>query len=280
MTVKQVLFDWLVERGLADPAGPPEKWLDDRWYRLPLGGRPVRVFPLLFGLKESVTLHDLHHLVSGYDTSWRGEHEVAAWEIGSGGCGWRQVVTYPPADQAYRAKNPTGKYPCLETEDGTFLGESKVILNYLEDAYPDVPLLPVDPLERARVRELMEIIDLYLELPARRLYPEVFSSVGKVSDEVKSTVRPVLAQGVAALKELARFDPYIAGPELSLADFSATFHFVPVSIASKAIYGENVLAALPAVKRHRDLMDRRELVQRVRAEQIADQQAFMQRPTT
>jgi len=55
---------------------------------------------------------------------------------------------------------------------------------------------------------------------------------------------------------------------------------VPVSIASKAIYGENVLAALPAVKRHRELMDRREFVQRVRAEQLADEQSFMQRPTT
>src|SRR5712692_1368247 len=88
---------------------------------------------------------------------------------------------------AYRAKNPTGKYPCLEIEDGSFLGESKVILNYLEDAYPDVPLLPENPLERARVRELMEVIDLYLEWPARSLYPEVFSAVGKVSDEVKST---------------------------------------------------------------------------------------------
>jgi glutathione S-transferase len=124
----------------------------------------------------------------------------------------------------------------------------------------------------------MEVIDLYLELPARRLYPEVFSSAGKVSDEVKSAVRPLLAQGVAGLKELARFDPYIAGPELTLADFSAAFHFVPVSIASKAIYGEDVLAALPAVKRHQELMDRRELVRRVRAEQLADRQTFMQRP--
>ena len=55
---------------------------------------------------------------------------------------------------------------------------------------------------------------------------------------------------------------------------------MPVSIASKAIYGENGLAALPAVKRHRELMDRREFVQRVRAEQLADEQSFMQRPTT
>lgn len=196
------------------------------------------------------------------------------------GVDFEEVVTYPPADDAYRSKNPTGKYPCLELADGTFLGESKVILDYLEDAYPDVPLLPKAPAERARVRELMEVIDLYLELPARRLYPEVFSREGKVSEEVKSTVRPLLAQGVAALKALARFAPYIAGPELSLADFSAAFHLVPVSIASKAVYGENALADLPALKTHRELMDARPLVQRVRAEQLADQQRFMQRPTT
>ncbi len=82
------------------------------------------------------------------------------------GLEFEEVITYPLADEAYRAKNPTGKFPCLEIEDGTFLGESKVILNYLEDAYPDVPLLPENPLERARVRELMEVIDLYLEWPA------------------------------------------------------------------------------------------------------------------
>jgi glutathione S-transferase len=196
------------------------------------------------------------------------------------GVEFEEIVTYPPADDAYRAKNPTGKYPCLETAEGAFLGESKVILNYLEDRYPEVPLLPADPLQRARVRELMDVIDLYLELPARRLYPEVFSRAGKVSDEVKEAVRPLLAQGIAALQTLARFDPYIAGAELSLADFSAAFHFVPVAIASKAIYGENVLAALPGVKRHRELMDKRALVQRVRAAQLADQQAFMERPTT
>jgi glutathione S-transferase len=206
-------------------------------------------------------------------------HNVVKVVLLEKGIAFEEVIAYPPADDAYRAKNPTGKYPCLEIEDRIFLGESKVILDYLEDAHPNVPLLPANPVERARVRELMEVIDLYLELPARRLYPEVFSSAGKVSDEVKSAVRPLLAQGVGGLEKLARFEPYIAGPELSLADFSAAFHFVPVSIASKAIYGEDVLAALPAVKRHRELMDRREFVRRVRAEQLADQESFMRRPT-
>ena len=95
---------------------------------------------------------------------------------------FEEVSSYPPADDSYRAKNPTGKFPCLELEDGSFLGESRVILNYLEEAYPSVALLPSDPLERARARELMDVIDLYLELPARRLYGEVFSSEGKVSE--------------------------------------------------------------------------------------------------
>jgi glutathione S-transferase len=207
-------------------------------------------------------------------------HNVVKVVLLEKGLAFEEVVTYPPADAAYRAKNPTGKYPCLELEDGTFLGESKVILAYLEDAYPDVPLLPADSSARARVRELMEVIDLYLELPARRLYPEVFSSGGTVGAEVKDAVRPLLAQGVAALKELARFDPYLAGSTLSLADFSATFHFVPVAIATKTIYGENVLGSLPGLKRHREVMARRECVQRVRAEQLADERRFMQRPTT
>ena len=59
-----------------------------------------------------------------------------------------EVTVFPPADQDYLSKNPTGKFPCLELEDGTFLGETQVILNYLEEAYPRTPLLPTDPLAR------------------------------------------------------------------------------------------------------------------------------------
>jgi len=205
-------------------------------------------------------------------------HNVVKVVLLEKGLVFDEVVAYPPADDAYRAKNPTGKFPCLEIDDGRYLGESKVILNYLEDAYPDPPLLPANPADRARVRELMEVIDLYLELPARRLYSEVFTTGGgKVSDETRATVRPLLEQGVSALDALARFDPYIAGPEVSLADFTAAFHFVPVSIASKAIYGEDVLARLPAVRRHGELLNGRETVRRLRAEQLADHKAFMER---
>ena len=186
---------------------------------------------------------------------------------------FEEVTAYPPADAAYKAKNPTGKYPCLETEDGTLLGESKVILNYLEEAYPQRPLLPADPLGRARVRELMELIDLYLELPARRLYVESLFG-GKVSDEVKETVRPELMRGVQGLAQRARFAPYIAGPELTLADFAAAIHLPLISITTEAVYGADFLEDLPAVRAHRALMNERASMKRVKADRRADAPKF------
>jgi glutathione S-transferase len=189
------------------------------------------------------------------------------------GLDFEEITAYPPADEAYRSRNPTGKFPCLETEDGGLLGESKVILNYLEEAYPEVPLLPANPLSRARVRELMEIVDLYLELPARRLYPQALFD-GKVGDEVKDTVRAELDRGVAGLRERARFEPYIAGPELTLADFGAAIHLPLVSITTRAIYGEDLLDGLPAVKRHRERMGERESMKRVKADRREDVPKF------
>ncbi len=206
-------------------------------------------------------------------------HNVVKAVLIEKGIAFEEVTSRPPADAAYEAKNPTGKYPCLETENGSLLGESKVILNYLEEAYPNVRLLPIDPVDRARVRELMEVIDLYFELPARRLYPEALFG-GKVSDEIKDEVRLEIVRGVVGLKERARFDPYIAGPELSLADFSAAIHLPLVSIAITAIYGEDLLSTIPGVKRHRKLMGERQSLQRVKADRQADVPKLMQHRAT
>lgn len=51
--------------------------------------------------------------------------------------------------------NPTGRVPVLD-EDGFVLPESAVILEYLEERYPEPPLLPADPGDRARVRLAVE----------------------------------------------------------------------------------------------------------------------------
>ncbi len=162
-----------------------------------------------------------------------------------------------------------------ELEDGSFLGESKVILNYLEEVYPEPRLLPADPLERALARELMEVIDLYLEWPARRLYPEALFG-GKISDEIKAEARLEMARGVAGLAKRARFDPYILGSEFSLVDLSAAIHLPLFSIATQAIYGEDLLADIQGLSPHRKRMGERPSVQRIKAERREDVAKFMQ----
>src|SRR2546428_3496421 len=67
---------------------------------------------------------------------------------------------------------PMGKTPSLEV-DGQILGESEVINEYLEETYPQKPLLPKDAESRARVRGISRFHDLYLEPPLRALFPQV-----------------------------------------------------------------------------------------------------------
>ncbi|MCE2392721.1 MAG: hypothetical protein J4G09_14785 [Proteobacteria bacterium] len=56
-----------------------------RWVRLQIGLVPV-FFPNLPSRLRAVRFHDLHHVLTGYATDWRGEGEIGAWEIGAG-CG-------------------------------------------------------------------------------------------------------------------------------------------------------------------------------------------------
>ena len=134
------------------------------------------------------------------------------------------------------ARSPMGKVPFLDLGGGRTLAESQVILDYLEDAYPQRPLYPADPLAKARCRELTAFIELSLELPARRLYPEAF--VGrKISDETREDVKKDLERGVRACMQLAKFSPWIAGAEFTAADCAAVVHLPLVSLASRTIFG-------------------------------------------
>ena len=56
----------------------------DAWVTLSIAGRPVRAFPNTAGRVRAVQLHDLHHVLTGYPTTWAGEGEIGAWELASG----------------------------------------------------------------------------------------------------------------------------------------------------------------------------------------------------
>src|SRR5262245_1169276 len=126
----------------------------------------------------------------------------------------------PSQDEAFLARTPMGKVPFLEV-DGKTLAESDVICEYLEDAYPAKPLLPRDPLAGAGVRELVTILELHVELVVRRCYGPLFFGRPPLSEEASRSVERDLAKGMRALKSRAKFSPYIAGAELTLADCAA-----------------------------------------------------------
>ena len=62
--------------------------------------------------------------------------------------------------EAYLKLNPQGLVPTLELADGTLLTQSLAIIAYLDETYPEPPLLPKDALGRARVRALAEMVAL------------------------------------------------------------------------------------------------------------------------
>jgi hypothetical protein len=63
--------------------GFSEASYNDRWVKLKLGPIPFW-FPNTTARRRAVPLHDLHHIATGYATSWRGEAEIAAWELAAG----------------------------------------------------------------------------------------------------------------------------------------------------------------------------------------------------
>jgi len=155
----------------------------------------------------------------------------------------------------YLEKSPMGKVPYLEV-DGARLRESEVILEYLEDAFPQKPLLPKDPLERARVRELVTFIELHMELVVRRLYSGLFFG-GSFSEETKAAVEKDIAKGVRALKAVARFEPYIAGKELTIADCAAFVHLPIVTLVTKTAFGRDFLEDIPQMKPYLKMLGER-----------------------
>lgn len=65
--------------GFTENSGYEERWIKVKVWRIPIW------IPNTKGRRKAVRLHDLHHVLTEYPTTWRGEAEISAWEIGSGG---------------------------------------------------------------------------------------------------------------------------------------------------------------------------------------------------
>ena len=168
--------------------------------------------------------------------------------------------------------SPLGKVPFIRTEQGS-LCESAVIVEYLEALQPEPRLMPTDLWGQAKVRELVTFVDLHLELVVRELYPEAFFG-GKVSDGNKARIHKLLTRNIAAFQRLAKFGPYLAGPDFTIADCAAYVSLPLVALGTKVIYGTDMLQAAGVDwKSYIKQVEQRPSAQKVTADRKADQAA-------
>ncbi len=170
--------------------------------------------------------------------------------------------------------SPVGKVPAITTEEGVTLSESSVICDFIEEAYPDTPLYPESATERAIVRQIMKIAELYFELPSRRLIPYVFSGT-QAPDTLKQEVRQVLARGIPALNQLCQFSPWIAGQALTMADIYMHYVNVVVIGCASTQLDWDVLAEIPGMKEWNKTMSQSDIAQKIEADRVANMPEFM-----
>jgi glutathione S-transferase len=122
----------------------------------------------------------------------------------------------PPADwrgnRGFRDLSPTGRVPVLLDDRGP-IWESAVLLDYLEERFPDAPsLMPVDVFDRAMARLIVRHVDLYL-------MPPMVALAEPRTDPARSR-RAVeeLLDGVTMLEGLLRGERYALGDRLTIAD--------------------------------------------------------------
>lgn len=113
----------------------------------------------------------------------------------------------------YLKINPYGKVPAL-TDDSTMLYESLIINEYLDEKYPNPPLMPKDPAKRAKARILVDYGMGHFDSAYQKLRMELMK-------DAKEQSQPIIDGAKADLKKLLqRFEDELGSQEYLLGDFS------------------------------------------------------------
>jgi maleylacetoacetate isomerase len=119
----------------------------------------------------------------------------------------------------FQAVNPQKRVPALALDTGEVLLQSLAIMEYLDEAYPDPPLLPKDPIERAHVRAVAQIIACDIH-PLNNLGPLSYLRHTLKADQsaIQEWYRHWIITGFEAVEALIRPAPYAFGRHVTVAD--------------------------------------------------------------
>jgi maleylpyruvate isomerase len=119
----------------------------------------------------------------------------------------------------YLAINPQGLVPALEDEEAV-LTQSLAICEYLDEIHPDPPLLPSNPIMRAKVRALAQIIACDTHPLQNLKVLQRLRAAGLDKDQVAAWARQAIEEGLEACSILIADQPgpYCFGDTITLAD--------------------------------------------------------------
>lgn len=120
---------------------------------------------------------------------------------------------------AYAALNPIGAVPTLVTDEGDVLTQSMAIITHLETVYPAPPLLPEDPVAKARVEAAAQVIAADIHPVNNLKVRKRLLAMGHTQDEVRDWINHWMTEGLTAFQTLIQRDaPFSFGDTPSLAD--------------------------------------------------------------
>jgi maleylacetoacetate isomerase len=159
----------------------------------------------------------------------------------------------------YRAINPQMRVPALKLDSGEVLTQSLAIIEYLDEVDPQPPLLPRDPVQRAKVRALALTIACDIH-PLNNLAPLRYlkNELGQDQSKIDAWYHHWILEGFEALETMVRPGPYAFGGEVTLADvclvpqiYNARRLKVPLERFPKLVAIDAACAKLPAFEQAR-----------------------------
>ena len=187
------------------------------------------------------------------------------------GVKFEEDLKYPNAE-GYSMFSPALKVPSLTTDDGQQLSEAAVLCEYIEDAYPDKPLFPAAPVERNKVRQLMHMAELYIELPNRRLLPFSFSNQ-PAPEQLINEVKSVVDRGINSINALAKFAPWTLGNNFTMADIYL-YYVLTVADMGSLMTEIDLNGRIPGLADFREAFADDPISQRVAADTKANREGF------
>jgi maleylacetoacetate isomerase len=159
----------------------------------------------------------------------------------------------------FRAINPQMRVPVLITPAGDTLTQSLAIIEYLDETHPQPPLLPKDPVARAKVRALAELIACDIH-PLNNTSPLRYlkRDMGQEQSAIDAWYHHWVVSGFEALEAMIEFDPYLCGKAVTLADtclvpqvYNARRLKVPLDKFPKIVAADAACLALSAFDKAR-----------------------------